>query len=66
MDTETITKRDLYPIPEAMQRLGGISRSLFYELVARGAISTVRIGRRRFVTADEIERYIASLAGDVR
>lgn len=54
-------ERLLYPIPEARERLGNIGHSTFYELKAEGKIATVKIGRRTFVTHDELERYIASL-----
>lgn len=59
--TATLTQRDLYPIPEVRQRLGGISHTSFYEIVKRCEIKIVKIGRRSFVTAAEIGRYVASL-----
>lgn len=58
--------RRLYPIEEARQLIGGVSRATFYELVKSGRIAVVHIGRRTFVEAGEIARFIASLAGDAR
>jgi excisionase family DNA binding protein len=37
----------------------GISRSLMYELLNRGDIDSVRLGRRRLVSRDAINRFIA-------
>lgn len=49
-------QRVLYPLNEAQELLGGVSRDLFYRLERRGEIRLVRIGRRVFVPADEIDR----------
>lgn len=55
-------ERDLVPVDEAMQRLGGISRWTLYRLIRSGELATVTIGRRRFVTADAIREFVAHLA----
>ncbi|PZS03247.1 MAG: DNA-binding protein [Pseudonocardiales bacterium] len=47
----------------AKAQLGGIGRTKLYELYASGELDTVKIGRRRFVIADSIDRYIERLAG---
>lgn len=52
-------ERDLYPVPEARERLGGISNGLFYSLVKAGTISITKLGRRSFVTAAELRRAAA-------
>jgi excisionase family DNA binding protein len=39
----------------------GLGRSKVYELVAAGAIESVRIGRSRRVPRDAVERFIAEL-----
>jgi excisionase family DNA binding protein len=41
----------------------GISRTSMYELIADGKLKTVKIGRRRFVTVEAIEEFIAGLSG---
>lgn len=41
--------------------LGGISRSLVFELWKTGALGSVKIGRRRFSTDAQIKAYIAKL-----
>jgi hypothetical protein len=56
MDT-TITKR-LVSIPEARQVLGGIGHTTIYELINRGEIVKVNIGRRGFITADSLDAYV--------
>ena len=63
--TETETpqlRRRLYPIPEASQQLGGISRTTVYELAKRGEIQLVKIGARSFVTHESLETYLAGLS----
>ena len=40
----------------------GISRTSIYELIASGALKTVKIGRRRFVAIEAIEEFIAGLS----
>ncbi|WP_425309086.1 helix-turn-helix domain-containing protein [Ammonicoccus fulvus] len=57
--------RILYSVPEGRHQMGDIGHTTFYELVKAGKIKIVKIGRRTFISHDEIERYVASLAGDV-
>jgi len=52
----------LHPIPEAQAQLG-IGRSMLYELIASGAIQTVKIGRRTLIAHDELTRYVSNLQG---
>jgi excisionase family DNA binding protein len=40
----------------------GISRTSLYELIATGQLKTVKIGRRRFVTVEAIQEFIAGLS----
>jgi len=49
---------DLLPIAEARHQLGGISPSTFYALVNKGELSLVKIGRRSFVQAEELDGFI--------
>jgi len=62
VSTETQT-RNLFPVGETRAKLGDISHTTFYELKKSGRIRTVKIGRRTFVTAEEIDRFVASLTG---
>jgi excisionase family DNA binding protein len=59
-------ERLLYPVDEARERAGGMSRSTFYGLVRSGRISTVKVGSRTLVAADELERFVTSLTGTQR
>jgi helix-turn-helix protein len=55
---DTRIKR-LVPIPEARQHwLGGIGHTTIYDLIKRGEIVKVRIGRRSFVTSDSLAAYV--------
>ncbi|MFG2226124.1 helix-turn-helix domain-containing protein [Streptomyces sp. NPDC048644] len=53
-------ERFLYRPEEAAAALG-IGRSLVYEEIRLGRLQTVRIGRRRLVPADYVERYVELL-----
>ena len=53
--------RLLVPIPEPCSRLGGISRTMMYELIDRGDLVKVNIGRRGFITAKSIAAYVDRL-----
>ena len=49
--------KPLYTIPESLELLNQ-SRGTFYKEVDKGAIRIIKRGRRSFVTANEIDRYI--------
>ena len=49
----------LLSVPEAARRLG-ISRSLFYELIAAGQIRTIHIGRLCKISLAAIDDFIES------
>jgi excisionase family DNA binding protein len=55
--------RLLLTVQEAARRLG-IGRSLMYELIASGAVRSVRVGRLRRIPSDALGSYIASLWND--
>lgn len=46
-----------YHVEEAFELLG-LPRSSGYERIRQGALRTQRDGRRCYVTADEIDRYV--------
>lgn len=52
----------LWSIPDSAQQIS-VGRSMMYELIARGDIGTVKIGRRRLVPHAELERYVAKIRG---
>jgi excisionase family DNA binding protein len=51
----------LVSVERAISELG-IGRTLFYELVEAKTINTVKIGRRRLVPSEEIERFVSTLS----
>lgn len=51
-----IPLRALFPVKEARQLWGGMAHSTFYKLVKERRVRLVRIGRRVYVPAEEIER----------
>ena len=50
--------RHLMPVEEARQQLGGISPTTFYGLVKEGELSLVKIGRRSFVHAEDLDDFL--------
>jgi hypothetical protein len=50
----------LLSYPEAMAALGGIGRTKFFEILPE--LTKVNIGRRTFVTAESVARYVDRLA----
>jgi excisionase family DNA binding protein len=55
-----VPERMLLTVEEAAEVLR-VGRSLMYEMIARGAIKTVRIGRLRRIRPEALAEYIASL-----
>jgi hypothetical protein len=53
-------ERMLVPYTEAMQILGGIGRSRFFQILPE--LEKVALGRRRFVTAASLSDYVCRLA----
>jgi Helix-turn-helix domain len=58
---ETSVKR-LVSIPEARHVLGDIGHTTLYELIKRGEIVKVNIGRRGFITSESLEAYLDRLS----
>ncbi len=59
-NASTKAPRMLYSINETVQILG-VQRTTVYELIGRGELETVKIGRRTLVPADSIEAFVAGL-----
>lgn len=51
-------KRLLLPYDEARDKLGGISRTTLWELVNRGELIRVNVGRRGFITTKSVAAYV--------
>ncbi len=49
--------------PEEGAELLGISRARIFQLIASGAIDSVKIGRARRIPQAALERYVDSLSG---
>jgi excisionase family DNA binding protein len=56
-----VGERLLYTIGDVSQLLGGIARSYVYELLARGALSSIKLGRRRLIARQDLEEYVERL-----
>lgn len=50
----------LLKVPEVMQRLA-VGQTKVYELMSSGELRSVKVGRSRRVSSDELERFIADL-----
>jgi excisionase family DNA binding protein len=55
-------KHGAVSVMEACEFLGGIGVTKFYELVRRGDLPIVKIGRRSVVLLDDLEDYLVSAA----
>ena len=53
--------RKLVPYDEAQHLLGGIGRTMLWQLANSGHIERVKIGNRGFITLASIDRYIEEL-----
>lgn len=51
-----------YLSPGEFARRHGLSRSSVYAAIGRGDIRSVRLGGRRLIRADELDRYAAETA----
>lgn len=54
--------RDLYPLPEGCQKLGGVAPSSVYRWAKQGKIRLTKLGARTFISAGEIARLTGSAA----
>ena len=61
--TVQLVQRDAYPVFEACQRLGNISRTTFYELKKSGALRTFLLGTKRMTSHQAILDLIDELEG---
>jgi hypothetical protein len=65
-------QRLLVPIADTCADLGGVSRTTVYDLVNRGLLVKVNIGRRGFITAESLVAYVdrlseaATMSGNTR
>lgn len=57
-----VTAKRLLSIEEAQIALG-VGRSTLYDLHANDRIRFTKIGRRTFVSAQELERFLTALGG---
>lgn len=53
--------RIINSIPQTLEKLGGISRSMVYELINQGELAVVKIGRRSFITEDSLQSFVQRL-----
>jgi predicted DNA-binding transcriptional regulator AlpA len=57
------TTKLLVPIPEARQDwLGGIGNTTIYDLINKGELKKVNIGRRSFITSESLAAYVDRLS----
>jgi excisionase family DNA binding protein len=55
---DLVKRRLLYPVAEAAHLLG-VHRTTLYDFAREGRLELVRSGSRTYVTAAELERYLA-------
>ena len=58
-DTGKTGLRPLLPVPEVLERLGGVvPRTSLYRQIRQGSIPSVRVGRRVYVPARWLEEQL--------
>ncbi len=53
---------ELLDVKRAAERLGGMSRSTLYSLMAAGTVQSVTVGGRRLIPSSEVERLATAPA----
>lgn len=56
------TTRRLLDVDQVRDRLGGISRTVVYDLMKQGHIKRVKIGRSTRIDEASVNNYVARLA----
>lgn len=56
------SEQQLFTIEQFTTEIAPMSRAAFYAQVNAGRLATVRIGRRRYIAASEVERFLARLS----
>lgn len=57
-----MTERALLSVDQARHQLGGISRSMLYNLIDSGDLERVKIGNRAFIPQSSIDQFVAGLS----
>ena len=60
--TKRQRRQQLIAIVDSCDELGGVSRTTIYDLVNRGELVKVNIGRRGFITAESLDAYVDRLS----
>jgi excisionase family DNA binding protein len=59
--TPRLTERLAYSVDEAAQ-ITGLSRDLLYEQMRTGRLGYVKVGRRRIITRQHLDAFLAQAA----
>jgi excisionase family DNA binding protein len=59
--TPRLTERLAYSVDEAAQ-ITGLSRDLLYEQMRAGRLGYVKVGRRRIITRQHLDAFLAQAA----
>jgi excisionase family DNA binding protein len=57
----TIPRRAAYPVPEVAVLLGGVTERYVWTLLSRNELTSVKVGGRRLVPADDLDAFIEKL-----
>lgn len=61
-----MSTRALVPIDQAQLELGGIGRTLLYQLVKQGHLTRANIGRRSFITGESLAAYVTKITEETK
>ena len=63
LEDKNLTAPVAFKIPDAVS-YSGLSRSRVYELIQSGALASFRVGGRRLILRETVDRFIRQAAGD--
>ena len=61
---EQVMDKAALTFDEGCAYIGGVSRPTMYRLIADGAISSFKLGRRRYLLRANLDKFLAEMIGD--
>lgn len=56
-----VPRRVVYSVPEVAELLGGVTERYVWTLLSRNELTSVKVGGRRLVPADDLDAFIEKL-----
>jgi excisionase family DNA binding protein len=62
----SVPQRRAYEVPEVARLLAGVSERYVWQLIATGALGSMKMGRRRVVPEEDLDAYVERLREEER